>query len=184
MKEKDRARLLLIVFSIIHIATVIGFVIRKDRFFAYNGVAVYIIYLLFVLYEKKRGILLENHIRAMIIVVIIAHSILGQYLDLYHRSKYFDSLLHITGTFSFSLFYFSIINKTLQPCYYSNLFVFIFIVSIGISAGTLFEIIEFLLDSIFNSNNQHGLVDTDLDMVMNVVGAVCAGGYVPFCKQK
>jgi len=47
---------------------------------------------------------------------------------------------------------------------------------LGITLGTLFEIVEFAFDYFSKSSkNQHGLADTDVDMIFNVFGAVIAG---------
>ncbi|MFT9057152.1 MAG: hypothetical protein ABF449_11180, partial [Ethanoligenens sp.] len=50
-----------------------------------------------------------------------------------------------------------------------------FVATIGISLGCLFEIYEFILDSISHSNHQHGLTDTNFDLISDVIGAVIAG---------
>jgi hypothetical protein len=84
-------------------------------------------------------------------------------------------MLHVFGTFAFTLFFFSIIHKTTRMVYSSKLYTFIFITSLGVCLGVLFELIEFTLDILFKANNQRGLLDTNLDLIANVLGAILAG---------
>ena len=77
--------------------------------------------------------------------------------------------------FSFSLFFYSILDKITVPTIYSKFYVSIFVVNIGISLGCIFEIYEFILDSTTNSYNQHGLKDTNFDLISDVIGSIIAG---------
>ena len=47
--------------------------------------------------------------------------------------------------------------------------------TIGISLGCIYEIYEFILDSTTNSFNQHGLKDTNFDLISDVIGSLIAG---------
>ena len=65
-----------------------------------------------------------------------------------------------------------------MPVNYSKVYICIFIATIGISLGCIFEILEFILDSNSKPNeqrNQHGPIDTDFDLISNVIGSVIAG---------
>ena len=93
----------------------------------------------------------------------------------YNISKYYDRLLHAFGSFSFSLFFYSILDKITIPTIYSKFYISIFVTTIGISLGCIFEIYEFILDSTTNSNNQHGLTDTNYDLISDVIGSIAAG---------
>jgi len=61
------------------------------------------------------------------------------------------------------------------PTIYPKFYVSIFVATIGISLGCIFEIYEFILYSTINSNNQHGLKDTNFDLISDVIGSVIAG---------
>lgn len=92
-------------------------------------------------------------------------------------------VLHIFGTFSFSVFIFSIADK---KGYFQGLkrsFIFIFILLLGNFIGTIFEIGEFICDLIFKTVNQNGLIDTNLNIICNMLGAALAGIFVVHQKN-
>ena len=41
--------------------------------------------------------------------------------------------------------------------------------------GVVFEIIEFTHDSLLKTKKQKGLIDTDFDLISDVIGAIIAG---------
>ena len=102
-------------------------------------------------------------------------TIIGNYLKVYNTSKYYDRFLHALGSFSFSLFYYSILTKTTTLTIEPKFYISIFVASIGISLGCIYEIYEFISDSIIKSNNQHGLKDTNFDLISDVIGSIIAG---------
>jgi hypothetical protein len=70
------------------------------------------------------------------------------------------------------------LEKFIIPVDYSKVYVSIFIATIGISLGCILEIFEFISDSNSKPNeqrNQHGPVDTDFDLISNVIGSAIAG---------
>lgn len=105
----------------------------------------------------------------------------GQYLGMYYRSIVFDRYLHAFGTFSFSLLFFYLLNHLLIISG-SRLFFAVFVFLLGNTLGVLFELLEFSRDSKSTSKNkaQHGLKDTDMDMVYNLFGALGAALLIYF----
>ena len=105
----------------------------------------------------------------------MGNNFIGEYLNVYNTSKYFDRFLHAFGSLSFALYNYSILDKlsmhTITPKYYIP----IFVAAIGISLGCIYEIYEFVLDSITNSKNQHGLKDTNFDLISDIIGSSIAG---------
>lgn len=116
-----------------------------------------------------------NFIVCIALITIIGNNLIGNCLNVYNRSKHYDRFLHALGSFSFSLFFYSILDKITVHTVYPKLYVSIFVATIGISLGCIFEIYEFILDSTTNSNNQHGLTDTNFDLISDVIGAIIAG---------
>jgi hypothetical protein len=55
-----------------------------------------------------------------------------------------------------------------------KLYAAIFVFALGITIGTVFEIIEFVFDKSKHTKMQKNLKDTDVDMVFNVIGSVFA----------
>jgi uncharacterized membrane protein YjdF len=55
-----------------------------------------------------------------------------------------------------------------------KLYAAIFVFSVGITIGAIFEIIEFTFDKAKHTKMQKGLKDTDLDLIFDVIGSVAA----------
>jgi uncharacterized membrane protein YjdF len=105
----------------------------------------------------------------------------GHYLRMYYRSIVFDRYLHTYGTFSFSLLFFYLLDHFLMMGG-SHLFLAVFVFLLGNTLGVIFELMEFKFD--LNPSNtvkaQHGLKDTDTDMLFNLFGAIGAAIFVYF----
>ncbi len=106
-------------------------------------------------------------------ITVFLHTVMGLYLDMYHRVKYFDRCLHAFGSFSFALLIYLTLSSITAPGG-SMLFRAVFIAALGIAAGAVFEIIEFLNDQKNKTKMQRGLKDTDFDIIFDVVGSVAA----------
>ena len=177
------SRFLTISFSIIMILVTIGFLIEKEYNFIYNSILIYFNYLLIIYIEKKKKRMIKDYIKALVIISFMLHSVVGQYYDLYKTSVWFDKVLHIFGTFSFSLCFYSIFDLNMKFFSKSKIFIFILLISIGITGGVFLENLEFILDIIFKTKNQHSLLDTNLDLIFNTFGAVIAGVLGMFSKK-
>jgi len=111
-----------------------------------------------------------------LVISVLGHIFIGKYLNVYHRSIIYDRYLHLFGSFSFALLFFSIINNTMALVNEGWIFTSFFIIILGIAIGVLVEIAEFIHDSFSKKDMyQHGLVDTNLDMIFNVIGSCIAG---------
>ncbi|CAH2215306.1 hypothetical protein [Tepidibacter aestuarii] len=176
MIKKDRSsRFLTISFSIIMILVVIGFLIKKEYNFIYNSIMIYVSYLFIIYFENKNKKMIKSYIKALVIIAYILHNVVGQYFNLYQNSIWFDKALHIFGTFAFSLLFYSMLDLSIKFFSESKIFIFIILMSIGVTGGAFLESGEFILDIIMNTKNQHGLLDTNLDLIFNAFGAVLAG---------
>lgn len=174
MKKVRFSKLLLYVFTFLVIILIIGFITNKQYRYIYNAVFIYLAYALIIYYEKKEIISISNSVKLLIILVSILHLALGQYFELYRTSIYLDKILHLIGTFSICLFVYQILASLFGNYLNSRFLVFVLISSVGITSGVLLEILEFVLDIIFNTSNQHGLIDTNLDLIFNILGSSLA----------
>lgn len=181
--SKSTQRLLTTVFSIILVLIAVAFAARREYAFAFETVMGLAVYLIFTYYEKRSGVRLENHIRLFVMITVVFNAYFGEYLKLYYTNQFFDKILHMFGTFSFSLAAYSIVNKKIQFNTNSRLFIFIIVLSLGTFLGTLFEIAEFTMDSFLGTYNQHGLTDTNLDVIFNMLGAAFSGVYCTRLKH-
>ncbi|NSB40695.1 putative membrane protein YjdF [Clostridium saccharoperbutylacetonicum] len=110
----------------------------------------------------------------LVLISIIGNNFIGDYMDLYNSTKHYDRFLHALGSFSFALFFYSILDKLVLHITSPKYYVSIFVATIGISLGCIYEIYEFILDSTLNYNNQHGLKDTNFDLLSDVIGSIIA----------
>jgi hypothetical protein len=175
MRKESVSRALTLVFSGIMIFCAVGFYIRGKHNYIYNIVPLLIGYLFFLYLENRLKFRVQNYIKALVLLTAVGHVLIGQYFRLYYTSNRFDKGLHMFGIFSVSLFAYRIIYAFVRRAPRSKFYTFLIITSLGISIGTLFEIFEFALDVIFDTTNQPGLRDTNLDMIFNSIGAVLAG---------
>lgn len=183
MGSKLSTKIINIIFVFLQILLVSAFIAKKQYFSVVGTAFIFIIFLFFLFYEHKKGIAITNFIRILVLVSVLSNSFLGEYIGLYNTSVYFDKLLHVFGTFSFSVFIFSIAEKTGSPLRLGRAFIFIYILLLGSFLGTMFEIGEFICDVIFETVNQSDLIDTNLDMICNTLGAAIAGTFIVFKKH-
>lgn len=165
------------IFSFVTLFTSIGLLIKKKYRFFIENIVSYIFYLIFLILQYKLRFQINAFIIMLVLITFIGNNLVGQYLDLYNSSKYYDRFLHAFGSFSFSIFFYLILEKItihmISPKFYNS----ILIAMIGISLGCIFEIYEFISDSTSTSNlkNQHGLKDTNFDLISDIIGSVIAG---------
>lgn len=162
-------------YTITVLLTAFGLYIDKNYRFLIGLAIVYIGYMLFIFLDKKLNLNIKLYIKVSILLTLILHNSFGQYFNLYLSNEWFDKILHIIGTFAFSLLFFYLIHFITNYTLKSKLHTFIFIFSLGVNLGVFFEIGEFALDMLFKSKHQHSLVDTNLDLIFNSIGAVISG---------
>lgn len=163
-------------------ATIIGLLInRGDYGFVHNITAAACVWAVLTIIEIRYRLYLNNFIRLLVIGVIISDSFLGYYLNLYVTSFSYDRLQHVLGTYAFALFAYAVIIRK-KDYHIPQLLAIILTIALGVSLGTVFEIIEFLADIALNPvvPNQSSLTDTNLDLLSDVAGAAIAGAHVGF----
>lgn len=170
--------------TIILFLTAIGSLMKKEYHHMWNSIFIFFCYLVWI-YIKNRGkIYVREYIEILVIITVLLHNVFGQYFNLYMTTEWFDKALHVFGTFSFALFFYSIIDIITNIADKPKMFTFIIISSIGISSAAILESVEFILDTIFKVKNQHGLTDINLDLIFNLIGGVLAGIFGAFAKNE
>ncbi len=167
--------LITVIFSAVMLFIGIAAIVKKRYTLLPEHIATYIFYLAFLISQYMLNFQVNLLIILMVLITLIGNSLIGKYLYVYNTSKHYDRFLHAFGAFSFALFYYSILHKLAMPIVSSKLYIGVFVAAIGISLGCIFEIYEFISDSITTSNNQHGLKDTNFDMISNIIGSSIAG---------
>lgn len=110
---------------------------------------------------------------ALTTLTVLLHTFVGLYLKLYRKSKIYDRYLHGFGGFSFALLLYLTLSKVTAPGG-SVVFRAVFVAAIGVASGVVFEIVEFLHDLRNKMDMQRGLMDTDFDLIFDVIGSTAA----------
>ena len=165
------------IFSLIEIFCIIKFT-KRNKVMAKESIASYISTSAFLLILYIYKINVPKYMIILFLLTITINTFFGRYLNLYNKSKKFDRYLHAFGSFSFTILAYTILIDIFNEDIESKLFSSIIIFSIGMTLGTIFEISEFLSDKLKKTRHQHGLTDTDTDMIYNLIGSVIAAVYL------
>jgi len=165
--------IVLILFIAAEVFTVIRYVkTGKSNCVKYTAVpaGLFVIYLLALCIF---GINIPYLVLTLATITVFLHTVAGHYLDMYQRVKHFDRYLHGFGSFSFALLIYLTLSQVTDPGG-SVIFRAVFVATLGIAAGAVFEVIEFLHDRKNKPKMQRGLKDTDFDIIFDVIGSVAA----------
>lgn len=172
-------RILTYAYFLVHVLIIVGFILRKMYTPIYNPLATALFYLGVLALEKFTIVKIKNYIKLLLMFCLFGHSVIGMYYDAYYKLPYFDKLLHFFGGFGFAIFAYTLLKTyiKIEPSR-PLLFTFILLILLGVTLGTIFELIEFTVDRLFKEHNQHGLIDTDTDLLFDLIGAFTAGVYM------
>lgn len=178
-KGRSTSRVLTIIFVLLQAVTLIGLI--KDMKYVYIHDVIYtsIFILGFTFIEKKFGIHVNNYIRTIALLTIVSHTFLGEWQGLYELSNLFDRVQHIFGTYALTLFIYSFINDLIGKASTPGREL-INVIALGIALGAVLEILEFIADLALKPQipYQPSIMDTDLDLVSDVFGALLAAVHV------
>ena len=139
--------IMMVLFSIVEIFIISQYIIQKNPGRLTENIIVAVVAILFVLFKGNLGIQMYDFITAFWLVTILGHTFISEYCKVYRKSKTYDRYLHLFGSFTFSLFTYSIISSLMKPVP-SKGYVAVLIAMLGISVGDFFEIAEFTLDTV------------------------------------
>ncbi len=163
-----------IILSIFCIFSIIKLFNRGEKEYAKSAVSTYatfsVIFICMLLFSIK----IPSYIIFLTILTIFIACFVGHYLSFYTKSNTFDRYLHGFGSFSFSLFFYCIVDNYINTGS-SKIFQSIFIFLLGNTLGVFFELIEAMHDKSNPIKSQKGLMDTNTDMLFNLIGSVLAG---------
>ena len=172
--------LIAIIFSVIMLITCALMAHRKRKTEFRKALVTYCLFIIFLWLQWAFGLDLNLWFVSLALITVIGHDTFGYLCDYYHRSRHFDRYLHALGSYSFALFVFDFLNRLAPHAFSFRPYTAIFIGTLGLSLCSLFEICEFISDAQPNARkkhpqNQHGLRDTNFDLVSDVIGAAVAG---------
>ena len=119
------------------------------------------------------------YITLLAMLAVFIHCFCGYYLNLYNRSQVFDRYLHAYGSFAFALLVYCLI-KNLFEAGGSRAFQSLFVFTVGMTLGAIFELVEAAIDAKSGAGAQRGLKDTNTDMIGNLIGSLVAGIFAYF----
>lgn len=175
--KKNTVKYINILIYTIYLVSGVFFITKKDfsSLFITAGCLVGTFILSFI--NKKYNKLLDNALYIGIIIFIMISSLLGTCYNFYSINHYDDFLHLVSGGLScvvaWSIFkYFNIESQ--QKLIFLAIFVFMF----NMGVASLWEILEFLLDTFLGMNTQAGgLTDTVIDMIDALIGSIIT---IPF----
>lgn len=158
---------------VVEIIILYRFITRKNPVLLRQSAMPFVLYILYLIAVYVFDFDIPYYVLLLSLIGLFLSSFVGHYLGYYNKSQVFDRFLHCVNSFSHALLlYYTLINLTEAGG--SKLFRAVFIASIGIAAGAMFEILEFSADKKQRIKNQKGLKDTDFDIIFNTIGAAAA----------
>ncbi len=138
-----------------------------------------VFYSILFLFIKLLRVSVPNWTILLTMTAAFISGFFGQYLRMYYKSLVFDRYLHAYGSFGFALLSFHLLNHFLTVGG-SPLFLALFVFLLGNTLGVIFELLEFSYDlkPTNFTKSQHGLKDTDMDMLFNLFGSIGAAIFI------
>ncbi|QDR80025.1 hypothetical protein [Sporomusa termitida] len=166
------------------IAIIVALAVQERYEFAQNITVKTCLLTVLTWLEVKYTVKIPHTIRILVLTAILSDSFFGLYMNLYTTSAIFDKLQHVFGSYTFSLFFYNLICQLTQPAI-SRTFSFIFVISLGLSIGVFYEIGEFIGDLTIKPSvpSQPSLLDTNLDLIADVIGAFIAAVHLIIVLQ-
>lgn len=164
-----------VLFLVLQVAIMFGLIGMGSLDFTRSVAVTTCLWMIYTFIEIKYNFFMNNYVRIAVMTAISSDSFFGYYLAYYVTSFVYDKIQHIFGTYAFALFaYVLLVNLLKYPM--SKVVKFVFVASLGLSIGALYEIAEFLVDTFSNPiiPGQPSLLDTDLDMICDTIGALLA----------
>ncbi|NLO49219.1 MAG: hypothetical protein GX111_13080 [Clostridiales bacterium] len=166
-----------ILFCLIHLYLIVHFTRKKQKLNRNSGIAALVFFAALLSARLFFSIGLPYVVLVLSLIAVFLHNIFGYYLKLYEKSRVFDRYLHAFGAFTFALLVYFILGRFIEYGG-SRTFLALYVLTLGVTVGTIFELFEFCMDIKEAANMQKGLRDTNTDMLFNLLGsfaaAVCA----------
>lgn len=168
-------------YVLLHLAIAWGVLWQGNSQFVPNIVGPAIVWLVYTGLELRYQVTIDLNVRVIAMIATLTDSFFGYYCNYYLTSGTFDKIQHVFGTYAAALVIYLFIRRWLQQTY-TPLSAFILVLCLGLSIGTVYEISEFFGDVLGNSLNksQPSLLDTDLDLIGDFVGAILAAFHVRY----
>ncbi len=152
---------------------------KTNKQVAKESIGEYLFIIAIILIKRIFALVIPDYSIILVILTVICHIFIGKYLNFYNTSIRYDRYLHAFGAFAFAVFSYCVILAFVNPAVHSKMITAIFVFAIGLSLGLLCEMSEFISDITKRKKikSQRGLIDTDLDMVYDIIGSFAAAIY-------
>ncbi|HNP65097.1 MAG TPA: hypothetical protein PKH39_14265 [Woeseiaceae bacterium] len=173
-----------IVFAIVTLMAIdlVVVVSEKQWLSAFLILTIALLILLVTLFSDRLAVQIPAEFQILALVFVFSALFLGEVRSYYEKIWWWDIALHSTsgllmGILGFLLVY--VLNASEKIAFsMTPRFLAFFAFMFAVAVGTLWEIFEYLMDTIFGANMQKamfddpsGLTDTMWDMIVNAIGA-------------
>lgn len=137
--------------------------------------------------ERQHEVVFEARVYLAIFIAVYLHG-LGDLMGFYDRlHPFFDKITHITSASIITLLGLVLVlllDRTNRHQLESGI-IFVGIVTMTVTLGALWEVVEFAADQAFATGLQRGLDDTIFDLCFDIAGALLAGtaAYLTLAKK-
>lgn len=142
------------------------------------GFVTFLLTLVPVFFSNRFAVKLPVSFVSMIVIFVFLTIFLGEAFDFYEQYWWWDVLLHGGSAVGFGLFSFLLVFMLFQGDRYSATPLAMAFITFccALAIGTIWEIVEFAADQLFDLNMQKsGLSDTMWDLIVDCIGASAAG---------
>lgn len=176
MQQERRAIALSSVFKVLILLMAIVAVFEGEWVWVFSGLFAAVFTFVPSLLERNLRITLPWALEFLIFLALALH-VVGGVLDLYDRFPNWDTMTHLVSTFMLATVSLTVIY--LMHVYWDGITmdlkaIMFFTVVFAMALGVMWEIIEWTSDVVFGTQEQHGLDDTMMDMVMDTIGGMIA----------
>lgn len=158
---------------------------------AASTTGVLIVTLLPIVLRRRFRVYIPSEFQLLAVVMVFASLFLGEVRGYFERFPWWDLALHAASSFLLGILGFLLVfvmnQKEDIAVHLKPGFVALFAFMFALGLGTLWEILEFVLDQAFGLNMQKsGLVDTMWDLIVDSVGALVIAvlGYVYLRREE
>lgn len=175
MKLKDYEYIILILFEIIFIGFAVQAVLINDITRFYVVLVSMAILLVPILFERWLSILLPFGIKSSIALALFLHMAGGINRWYWKYMPYYDKLAHIVSALALGLLifaFFLVLDSWEMRVRPSRILAGIFVLILFF--GIAWEISEYYIDLLVQSSYNNGVMDSILDTISNIIGALLA----------
>ncbi len=170
---------------------VISLIIEQKFLTAFTSIIILLLTFLPAILQRNYRVTIPIEFEVFIVIFIYGALFLGEIKAFYTHFWWWDVFLHalsgvLLGAIGFTLVYILNTNPKVQ-LKMQPIFIALFALSFAIAIGTIWEIFEFAMDSIFGLSMQKtGLIDTMWDLIVDLIGAMAVAflGYVSLKYKK